>query len=47
MIWFSGTSIIIEEEYDEDGDEITLYGDPKSFAQIQKYSKNGFGKWRK
>ena len=26
----------VEEEYDEDGDEITLYGDPKSFAQIQK-----------
>ena len=28
----------VEEEYDEDEDEITLYGDPKSFAQIQ----NGF-----
>ena len=33
----------VEEEYDEDGDEITLYGDPKSFAQIQKYlEENGF-----
>ena len=32
-----------EEEYDEDEDEITLYGDPKSFAQIQKYlEENGF-----
>ena len=31
------------EEYDEDEDEITLYGDPKSFAQIQKYlEENGF-----
>ena len=33
----------VEEEYDEDGDEITLYGDPKSFAKIQKYlEENGF-----
>ena len=33
----------VEEEYDEDEDEITLYGDPKSFAQIQKYlEENGF-----
>ena len=33
----------VEEEYDEDEDEITLYGDPKSFAQIQTYHKeNGF-----
>lgn len=33
----------VEEEYDEDEDEITLYGDPKSFALIQKYlEENGF-----
>ena len=33
----------VEEEYDEDEDEITLYDDPKSFAQIQKYlEENGF-----
>ena len=35
----------VEEEYDEDEDEdgITIYGDPKSFAQIQKYLEdNGF-----
>ena len=33
----------VEEEYDEDEDEITLYGDPKSFAQIQKYlEETGF-----
>ena len=34
-----------DEEYDEDKDEttITIYGDPKSFAQIQKYLEdNGF-----
>ena len=27
----------VEDEYDEDEEEITIYGDPKSFAQIQKY----------
>ena len=33
----------VEEEYYEYEDEITLYGDPKSFAQIQKYlEENGF-----
>ena len=33
----------VEEEYYDDEDEITLYGDPKSFAQIQKYlEENGF-----
>ena len=33
----------VEEEYDEDEDGITIYGDPKSFAQIQKYLEdNGF-----
>ncbi|MBP8623189.1 YebC/PmpR family DNA-binding transcriptional regulator, partial [Bacteroides sp.] len=33
----------VEEEYDEDEDGVTLYGDPKSFAQIQKYlEENGF-----
>src|SRR5574344_336559 len=32
-----------EDEYDEDENEITIYGDPKSFAQIQKYLEdNGF-----
>ena len=32
-----------EDEYDEDEEEITIYGDPKSFAQIQKYLEdNGF-----
>jgi transcriptional/translational regulatory protein YebC/TACO1 len=33
----------ILDEYDEDEEEITIYGDPKSFAQIQKYLEdNGF-----
>lgn len=34
----------VEEEYDEDEEEgVILYGDPKSFAQIQKYFEdNGF-----
>ena len=33
----------VEDEYDEDEDEVTIYGDPKSFAQIQKYLEdNGF-----
>ena len=33
----------ISDEYDEDEEEITIYGDPKSFAQIQKYLEdNGF-----
>lgn len=33
----------VEEDYDEEEDEVTLYGDPKSFAQIQKYfEENGF-----
>lgn len=35
----------VEDEYDEDEDEgtITIYGDPKSFGQIQKYlEENGF-----
>ena len=35
----------VEDEYDVDDDEneITLYGDPKSFSQIQKYLEdNGF-----
>ena len=33
----------VEDEYDEDEEEITIYGDPKSFAQIQKYLEdNGF-----
>ena len=33
----------VEEGYDEDEDGVTLYGDPKSFAQIQKYlEENGF-----
>ena len=27
----------VEDEYDEDDEEITIYGDPKSFSQIQKY----------
>ena len=27
----------VEEEYDEDEDGITIYGDPKSFAQIQHH----------
>lgn len=35
----------VEDEYDEDEDEgtITIYGDPKSFGQIQKYlEENNF-----
>ncbi|MCF0160793.1 MAG: YebC/PmpR family DNA-binding transcriptional regulator, partial [Bacteroidaceae bacterium] len=35
----------VEDEYDEDEEEgtITLYGDPKSYAQIQKYlEEQGF-----
>ena len=33
----------VEDEYDEDVEEMTIYGDPKSFAQIQKYlESNGF-----
>ena len=33
----------VEDEFDEDDEEITIYGDPKSFAQIQKYLEdNGF-----
>ena len=33
----------VEDEYDEEEDEITIYGDPKSFSQIQKYLEdNGF-----
>ena len=33
----------VEDEYDEDEEEITIYGDPKSFDQIQKYLEdNGF-----
>ena len=34
-----GVSDEYDEEYDEDKDEtlITIYGDPKSFALIQKY----------
>lgn len=35
----------VEDEYDEDEEEgsITIYGDPKSFGQIQKYlEENGF-----
>jgi transcriptional/translational regulatory protein YebC/TACO1 len=32
-----------EYDYDEDADEITIYGDPKSFGDIQKYlESNGF-----
>lgn len=33
----------VDEDYDEDEDEIILYGDPKSFNAIQKYlEENGF-----
>ena len=33
----------VEDEYDEEDEEVTIYGDPKSFAQIQKYlEENGF-----
>jgi YebC/PmpR family DNA-binding regulatory protein len=40
-----GVSDEFDEEYDEEKDEttITIYGDPKQFAQIQKYLEdNGF-----
>ena len=40
-----GVSDEYDEEYDEDKDEttITIYGDPKSFGNIQKYlEENGF-----
>lgn len=33
----------VDEEYDEDENEITIYGDPKSFSAIQKYlEENGY-----
>ena len=33
----------VEDEYDEDEDGITIYGDPKSFAQIQHHlEEQGF-----
>lgn len=33
----------VEEEYDEDEEGITIYGEPTSFSQIQKYlEENGF-----
>ena len=33
----------VEEEFDEDEDGITIYGDPKSFAQIQHHlEEQGF-----
>ncbi len=33
----------VDEEYEEDEDEVILYGDPKSFSQIQKYlEENGY-----
>lgn len=33
----------VEEEYDEDEEGVTIYGDPKSFSMIQKYlEENGF-----
>lgn len=33
----------VDEEYDEDEEEIIIYGDPKSFSLIQKYlEENGF-----
>jgi transcriptional/translational regulatory protein YebC/TACO1 len=35
----------VEDEYDEDDEEgsVTIYGDPSSFAAIQKYlEENGF-----
>ena len=33
----------VEEDYDEDEDGITIYGDPKSFAQIQRHlEEQGF-----
>ena len=40
-----GVSDEFDEEFDEDKDEttITIYGDPKSFSNIQKYLEdNGF-----
>ncbi len=33
----------VDEEYEDEGDEVILYGDPKSFSQIQKYlEENGY-----
>ncbi len=33
----------VDEDYDEDEEEVTIYGDPKSFSQIQHYlEENGF-----
>ena len=33
----------VEDEYDEEGNEVTIYGDPKSFGAIQKFlEENGF-----
>ncbi len=33
----------VDEDYDDDEEEVTIYGDPKSFSQIQKYLEdNGF-----
>ena len=33
----------VEDEYEEDENEVIIYGDPKSFAQIQKHLEdNGF-----
>jgi len=33
----------VEDEYDEEEGEITIYGDPKAFSQIQNYlEENGF-----
>ena len=33
----------VEEEFDEEDNEITIYGDPKSYGAIQKYlEENGF-----
>ncbi|MEG1563266.1 MAG: YebC/PmpR family DNA-binding transcriptional regulator [Bacteroides sp.] len=33
----------VDEDYDEDGDEVVIYGDPKSFSLIQKYfEENNF-----
>lgn len=33
----------VEDEYDEEENEVTIYGDPKSFAQIQKHlEESGF-----
>ncbi len=33
----------VDEDYDEDEEEVIIYGDPKSFSQIQHYlEENGF-----